>query len=237
MAVGAALALASSAFAGFGSIVSSFQTTWAGTGLAWDGSYLWYWGVNHGWRFLRVTTTGSVVSSFGTGGYSVTGGATYDGRYLWCAVEENIPPPRPAQITRYTTGGSFVSWFYHRGPGITNSTPGLAYEPGYLWVENYKYYVGGGLIGSFPFPAQGDLAWDGRYMWCGAGNTIIQTSTSGSIVDYITTPGIASGLTFDGEYVWVEAWLGGSQYWTYQYDIGLTGVEPASVGRIKALYR
>jgi hypothetical protein len=60
-------------------------------------------------------------------------------------------------------------------------------------------------------------------------------STSGSVVASFAVPGYASGVTFDGEYLWAEIWLNPS--WTFQYDIGVTGVEPASVGRIRALYR
>ena len=238
MAVVAALALAGSASAAFGSVVSSFQTSWGGTGLAWDGSYLWYWGANSGWLFLRVTTTGSVVSSFGYGHYCEPGGATYDGRNLWCAVEANVPPPRFAVIYSYTKAGSELRSFWHWGPGITNTTPGLAYEPGYLWVENYKYYEGGGLIGSFPepFPIVSDTAWDGRCLWCSSGSGMYRISTSGSVVASFAIPAYAFAITFDGEYLWAQTWVGG-RYWTFQYDVGLTGVEPASLGKVKALNR
>jgi hypothetical protein len=60
-------------------------------------------------------------------------------------------------------------------------------------------------------------------------------STLGSVVASFGLPGGVTGATFDGEYLWAEIWL--NPWWTFQYDIGVTAVEPASLGRVKALYR
>jgi hypothetical protein len=227
-------AVAACAWGAFGDVVSSFQTDWAGTGLAYDGTYLWYWGFNHLPQFICATTTGSFVSSFGGTHYAETGGATFDGEYLWCAVENNIPPPRPAWIIRYTTGGSNVAYFFHR----EHSTPAMASEPGYLWVDNYKYTVGGSLIGSMPepFPLGRDTAWDGSCLWSGGGIGLCRITTYGSIMASFATPSYPFAVTFDGQHIWAQMILNG-QYWTFQYDIDMTAIEPASVGRVKALFR
>ncbi|MGD8717197.1 MAG: hypothetical protein PVH29_00105 [Candidatus Zixiibacteriota bacterium] len=61
-------------------------------------------------------------------------------------------------------------------------------------------------------------------------------TTYGSIMASFETPAYPFAITFDGAHIWAQMYLD-RQYWTFEYDIDMTAVEPASVGRVKALYR
>ena len=225
-----ALVCGSPAFGAFGDVISSFQmppiTNYC-EGLAWDGDYLWSCG-SPTVCFVRLTTEGSVVSSFRVtiGGYGLCEGATWDGAYLWstwAAASYDVG------FTRYTTAGSRVGHF-RLDPGAAG-TAGLAWENDGLWCKNRKYDTGGLMVASFPAPFDlYDLAWDGHYLW--SGNK--QLTTTGSFVQSFAPPAIGtpSGTTFDGNYLWINI-----NRWTYQVDIDVVGVDPGSFGKIKGLYR
>jgi hypothetical protein len=221
---------AAPAFGAFGDVVSSFEMppiTKNCEGLAWDGEYLWTCG-SPTVHFVRLTTEGSVVTSFRvTGGeYGMCEGATWDGAYLWstwAVVNYDV------SFTRYTTTGSRVGGF-RLNPG-QEGTAGLAWENDGLWCTNRKYNTTGSVVGSFPAPFNlYDLAWDGHYLW--SGNK--QLTTAGSFVQSFAPPvsGIPHGTTFDGNYLWITMGR-----WAYQVDIDVVGINPGSYGKIKSLYR
>jgi hypothetical protein len=223
-------AFTAAAFGAFGDVVSSFEMppiTDRCYGLAWDGEYLWSCG-SPTVHFVRLTTEGSVVTSFRvTGGeYGLCEGATWDGAYLWstwAVVSYDV------SFTRYTTTGSRVGRF-RSDPGGGGSA-GLAWENDGLWCEGTKYNTVGSIIASFRVPfSLGDLAWDGHYLW--SGNK--QLTTTGSFVQSFAPPavGTPSGTTFDGNYLWINMGR-----WTYQVDIDVVGINPGSFGKIKSLYR
>jgi hypothetical protein len=227
----AGLAVAAPALAGMGDVVSSFDITAPGEGLAWDGQYLWTLGqpAVHIWR---MTTTGSVVSSFKLtpASYGYYHGVTYDGQYLWTAWYRDFDPS--STLGKYTITGSRVGGF------IAFATyAGLAWENGYLWHDNWKFTTAGSFVGSFKRPIiLNDLAWDGHYLWSGRDENdyVYRVSTAGSIAASFLSPGgEASGMTFDGLYLWLVAKNG----WAYQVDIDVKGVNPGSFGKIKGLYR
>ena len=223
------------AFGAFGEVVSSFPVPpKTGTrGLAWDGNYLWFCGGPYA-KFLRTTTTGSVVSSFVYGQTPTDyDGLTFDGEYLW--MSDSYPGPGGGyEYDRLTTTGSYVSRF------IAGYDPGLAWEPPrYLWIGPYKITTTGSRVASFnsPFYLGGDLAWYGHYLWTGGGNRYYyQLTTKGSIVASFAVPGnaAAGGTTFDGNYIWLVNSTAG---YVYQVDIDVVGVDPGSMGKIKGLYR
>ena len=224
-------------YAGFGDVVSSFPVP-ANTGtrgLAWDGNYLWFCGPPYG-TVVKTTTTGSVVSSFLFGQYPEENwGLTYDGVYLWVSYPY-IGPGGGLIYARLTTTGSCVRAL-HTGA----FDQGLAWEPpSYLWAGRYKLTTTGSLVSSFspPFGFQGDLTWYGHYLWLGGGNRYYyQFTTKGSIVASFPVPGGgggAGGTAFDGNYIWL---VNPMADYVYQVDIDVVGVNPGSMGKIKALYR
>jgi len=229
-----ALLYAPAAFGAFGDVVSSFPVP-AKTGhrgLAWDGNYLWFCGEPYA-KFLRTTTTGSVVSSFVYGQTPTDyGGLTFDGEYLWFSDSQ---PVGGYEYQRLTTTGTYVSRFF-KGYG----DPGVAWEPPrYLWVGPMKVTTTGSTVATFkpPFYLGGDLAWYGHYLWYGGGDRYYyQLTTRGSIVATFAVPGNspAGGTTFDGNYLWLVNPTAG---YVYQVDIDVVGMNPDSMGKIKGLYR
>jgi hypothetical protein len=221
-------ALTAPVFGAFGDVVSSFRmppiTNYC-EGLAWDGEYLWSSGSPTVY-FVRLTTYGSVVSSFRIGGgeYGYSEGATWDGAYLWFSWHLF---GRPATVTRVTTTGSYVSDFR---TDITRIA-GLAWENDGIWCYKTKYTTTGSVITSFKMMGDVlDMAWDGHYLW--SGNK--QLTTTGSLVQSFRLPatGFPRGTTFDGNYLWI-----GLERWAYQIDIDVVGLNPGSFGKIKGLYR
>ncbi|MGD8717472.1 MAG: hypothetical protein PVH29_01500 [Candidatus Zixiibacteriota bacterium] len=212
----------------FGDVISSFEMppeTNCCEGLAWDGDYLWSCGSPTD-AFVSLTTEGSVVSLFGIGPtYNYAEGAAWDGMYLWYSY--HVPGYDRASVNRVTTTGSAVGGF----EAYTFNIAGLAWENDGIWCNNTKYTTTGSIISTFfIFGGVRDMAWDGHYLW--SGNK--QITTNGSFIQSFPVPGVGypTGTTFDGNYLWIHVYPR-----AYQIDIGVVGVDPASMGKIKSLYR
>lgn len=226
--VGAFLTLAD-----FGEVVSSFPKPAGplGRGLAWDGAYLWFCGEPSD-LFLCTDTTGSVVGSFRLGvTYTYIEALTSDGEYLWYSWHML---GRPYYYHRVTKTGSAVFSFMASWP---NDRGGLAWEPGqpgHLWGGSAKYTTTGSVVSTFtPQIGLGELAWYGHKLWTAVSNYAYNVTTKGSVVASFKLPNEGGGgVTFDGSYLWIVR-----DGWVYQFDIDVVGVEPASMGKVKALYR
>lgn len=244
----AVLALAcGGAYAGLGSVISSFPIAEyiMAHGVAWNGQYLavtnYHYSGDRMWR--HYTTTGSLVGSFDPprGPYSpVQFGAEFDGTYYWGADLF-----QQKYVYRFTTQGSTISSFAAPDPS------GIAWDGSRLWVMSLyggtvrQYTTGGSVVSSFnvaPINAGYDMAWDGSYLWCAnrpsAGpNYIFRFTTQGSVVASFAAPGtFTTGCGCDGRYLWLSDNSGTKR--VYRVDAELTPhVAPASVGRVKALFR
>jgi hypothetical protein len=116
----------------------------------------------------------------------------------------------------------------------------MAYEPygpGYLWCGFGKYTTAGSFISSFAPPHYfDDAAWDGHYLWGGGVGYVFQVRTNGSLMASFTAPddGDIVSTTFDGLYLWL---YNVNNSWFYRVDIEAEGVNPASFGKLKSLFR
>jgi len=238
------IAAAAPALAGFGSVVSSFHKGDAITsrGLAWADGKLVTTNMcssgNHKWR--EYTPAGSLVATFdGPETYNAHIGADYDGSYYWTGSWAED------RIYRFASGGSVVSSF---GAGWPN---GVAWDGQYIWWSSYegdwfyKCRTGGSIVTSWRVSAitdSGDLAWDGIYLWCadlGSGY-VYRLNTVGAVTRSFAGPGDEIyGCAFDGKYLWVTDTTIDNQTTFYRVDIEYSGpaVEPASIGRVKTLFR
>jgi len=236
------LLVVTSAFGAFGDVISSFPLApqlLASHGLTWDGAYLWSC---DNLRVFRLTTTGSIISSFKIAEgpqYLNLWGAAYDGSYLWISEVTNLDDP--VSVFRFTTSGSLVAYF-----AIYNfSDGGLTWNNGYVWVDGRKYTTNGSLVSSFSIggPRFRDSAFVGHYIWASGSDLtyVYEWTTTGSCVASFPSPdgGQPTGKTFDGQYLWVVSSYAkaADPYYAYQIDIGVVGMDPASFGEIKALYR
>lgn len=115
-----------------GSVLNSFATVWAHYGLTFDGTYIWGSTVNSGNLITKMTTEGSVVSSFeGPGSYN--GDLDWDSGYLWVCDW----PVSGGGLYRITTTGSVVE-SYVPPSGPTTRPSGCCWDGDYLWFLNFS---------------------------------------------------------------------------------------------------
>ncbi len=234
----AAFFIAGAAFADI-SIVSSWPSpAQRPYGVTYDGSYIWVSCDEEGKEFMFKCTpaSGSVVSSFKV---NTTGllGCAYDGSYLWYdALGVNLE----YYLYRATETGSILASWMSPLP----RTVGVAWDGTYLWLSSYFGVLGwatttGSLLGSFDAVWRPTgVAFDGYYLWTAEYNqpTLYRLTTAGSVVaSHLFPRGEPWGLGFDGEYLWVTNKGGDGE--VYKVDFGgYPAVEPASFGRVKALF-
>jgi hypothetical protein len=147
-----------------GSIISSFlPPEWEEIhdGATFDGTY--YWGSSNKQNTVfRLTTTGSVVSSFPQ---SYTYGLTWDGQYLW--TSDTVSSGK--MLRRHTTAGSVVSSF--NVPHAISLACDLGWDGAYLWAPDSRGYIyrlttTGSVAASFAPPGRrtSGCAFDGAYL-------------------------------------------------------------------------
>lgn len=180
-------------------------------GMAYDGTYLYATDALVTYIYKIDAATPAIVGSFPyPPNTTFCGGLAYDGTNLYFAA---LGYPR---VWVMTTNGSVLSTF-----GITTRMPsGLAYD---------------------------DRTPGGPFIWCCDElkeriTHIYKMTASGSVLESAEWPILNShlvGLAFDGTYLWgvetPEVWNKNYIYRVFYYSDA--GVAPASVGRIKALYR
>jgi len=185
-----------------GDIVSSFAVANGPGGLTWDGANLWVCDVIVD-TVLKVTTTGTIVSSFAAPDGSPYG-LTWDGGSLWNSDYSTD------KIYELTTTGTIVSSF-----ASPDAQPiGLAWDGESLW--NADFYIPhkvfeltptGTIVSSFTSPdtSPTGLTWDGVNLWhCDNGaDKVYELTTTGTIVSSFASPDASpNGLTWDGENLW-----------------------------------
>lgn len=232
------LLIAATTWGAWGDVIGSFAAPGGNPlALAWDGQYIWCTTQHPEYTYRVNADNGSVVSSYATGfayaarGLAWVGSSLYDGRNDTNYVNER------------GTSGSILSSF-----PVADYYGGLAYDGAYLWVASSsstsanvfsRFTTAGSLVGTFtvdfvPF----DPGWDGTYLYCGSYNpthTIYQLTTTGSVVSSVVPPyNFPWGCCCGGNYLWISTTAGSDLIW--KLDLGLTGVAPASMGRVKAIY-
>jgi hypothetical protein len=240
----AVIIAAAPAFAGFGSVVSSFykEDEIESRGLAWAGGRLVTSNMcSYGDKKWRIyTAAGSLVRKFdGPEKYNAHIGAEYDGSRFWTGscMEE--------RVYRFTSSGSVVSSFNADWPC------GVAWDGQYIWwvsywsAQFYKCKPLGSVVSSWrvnQITEAGDLAWDGIYLWCAdiGSDRVYRLTTNGSVSRSFKAPGTETyGCAFDGKYLWLSDTVGEDATTFFKVDIAYSGpaVAPASVGRVRALFR
>jgi hypothetical protein len=236
-----AVLAATSVFAGTLSVVSSFvsQKTWR-KGLEYAGGYL-YTTSNYSDNTIHVyTTTGSLVRTIptpaGAMGVEVTHAPS---GYLWL---NTYSPYNGYRMV--LSNGSVVTSFTGPTYGYGISSNGT-----YLYWSDartrglYTLTTTGSIVRSFTqpgtFPGGCDYVAPG-YLWLtnwSGSPFLYYVTTLGSVVDSFSTPGVArpSGVTWDGNYVWYHDY--DSPNLCIRARANFTSVAPASVGKVKAIFR
>jgi DNA-binding beta-propeller fold protein YncE len=240
-------------------VISSFDATYSGAGPTWyaysveyDGTYLWTSVLYH--LIKRTYPAGSLVGTFRMEPYQPYGMA-YDGRYIYstnAATTYYVYKIDPA------TGSTVTSFRY---PSGATRGSGLAFDGSSLYFADYdasriwRLTTAGSVLATLPtaITKPWGLAYDdktpgGPFLWLadhpfgsGPQSKIYKLTTAGSVVDSanwpITGTG-ACGLDFDGTYLWgINNVYPQPNYAYRMVFVSDAAVAPASVGRIKALFR
>jgi hypothetical protein len=200
-----------------GSIVTSFRSeSWADES-GWEENHKYIYNVGaFGWIYWSDSATGSTIGSFpkpGTG--ALSGVDYYDGapsQPIW--VVENVPAmawnltPKGSVVSSY----SLRSWLYLiRGLAYDGDTPGGDYL----------------FLGLFTAPS---------YIF------VVKVDTFSLISSFVAPVGGRgiSDLSWDGRYLWAleNGPPPAKPGWVYRFVAHSSpNIEPASIGKIKALYR
>lgn len=247
-----ATVFAAMAYAGMGDVLTSWPVPSLPypriNGIAFEGEYIWLkdeYSPYEDKRVLKCTKPGSLVNriNFPYPAPSVYSyGLAFDGLYLWTIYQEWHAPVPFDSHRKYTTTGSYAGGFgesilYYWSVGIT-------WDGGYLWTDGartrrqLKYTTAGTLVATFPMTVgvYSDMAYYKRQLWYYNAYLVYGVTLNGSVVASFPAPGgSCAAVGFDGEYLWT-ADTNKPQY-IYKVDIEVVVVAPASVGKIKALYR
>lgn len=249
LAVVGATALASHAYAGLGSVVSSFRAPGTSVrGMARSDTRLHVIIYGDPTRIYRVAPgTGSVYGSWPTAFSRYCRGLGFsEGGYLWVGCYENDHVYKCDSAT----GTVYSSWSagnnaygvdpFCTGDGGVGTTAIFTSDerPSYCWRHRL---TNGSVMSSFPISNRSffDIAWDhrNRLIWVGSVNNVIYGyRMSGALAASFAAPNTYPyGMAYFNEYLWVGC--DGNDYIYRVHCPGNVTVAPASFGRIKAVYR
>ncbi len=253
--------IASTAFAGMGDLVASFPNSGRSThlGMGADANYLYslHYDVatNYPMMVLR-RSNGSPVRSFSLPlpyGHNIfVRGVSYEGGgYLRLNNYSN------RYVAKITTAGKFIgSWGWSGGAtryGLcingdkTRANSATRIYQSYLTGIWWQSTTNGSLISSFVSPFTNyayDLAWDyvHNLIWYAnySNYWVFGMTPAGSIREsWRLKSGVTApyGIAFFGGRLYVSTSAGSPDEYIWVYDCLYTNVAPASLGRVKALYR
>lgn len=224
------------AWGAFGDILGSFPAPdQLPIALAWENAHLWVYCIDPPCLVYRVNpNNGSVYTSFSPP--TARGrGLTWNGTYLWYGVYS------PNVIWRLSTGGSIRGSFT-----IPAYYGGLSWDGTYLWATSripgtfWRVTTTSSVVSSFTtFFEPRDPGFDGRYLIDATNsplNMIYRLTTVGSVVQLVPPPAdYPWGCCVGGGYLWISTAQGTNRIW--RLDLGPVDVVPASLGRVKGLFR
>ena len=240
-------ASAATAFAALGGVVASFPAPApAPTALARSVDHLYVLCSAPFYIYKADPANGSVISSYAAPFGAYTRGLDYGyGGYLWLGsydvdyvyqCGEASGSVYASWPLRYELGGGLACEGDQSQPGFPRAILFSSHSPPAVWRQN----MAGSLLSTFATaePLAG-LAWDYRneFLWgCegGAGGYVVGYDLGGAVAASFRAPGVPAGLAYLGEYLWIS---GGNDFiWQVECP-GDIGLEPASVGKVKALFR
>lgn len=263
IALALVLSAAPAAFAALGDVVASWPSPERiPLGLACGPKTSQMWVYCNEWPcyiYHVHADTGSVYGSFlhydGQNNvrglsFSYGGPAPYSGDYLWVGDVDN----RCVYMSDPTTGRTYLSYplsFAPNGLAVEATGDGglapkaMFAEEAVLRCHIYRLQLTtGSVMSSFLFdtPYARDLAYDWRNglvwtTWDKEGPVVGCDPASGSIkASFPSPPGKPGAFTYRGEYLWIGTFGDSDNIYKVHCPGGI-GVAPASLGRVKALFR
>ena len=193
-------------------IAQSWDIPGKASGLAWDGTYLYY-GIygSEGDHFYRFDPSdGSIQLQFINPNIGDCFGMTWDGSELWI-TDHVTSPSTPATAIELDLNGNILSSIDLPDHYMS----GIAYDAGDFWVGTYYPDPGtvysitntGTVNSQFTPPADQiwDICVDGSDLWMVGynSNMIFKTDQSGSVLESHACENIKpAGIVYDGTYLW-----------------------------------
>lgn len=194
------------------SIVATYTIPGKASGLAWDGTYIYFgiYGANgdHVYKFDPVSGTNELL--FTSTQLEDAFGMTWDGSNLWITDHANISS-LPAYAMKFDMSGNVISQFNLPDHYMS----GIAFDDGDFWVATYypdpstiyKVDSEGNILGSFQSP--GNQPWDvcveNGNLWIADynDNMIYKTDAAGTVIESHACENLKpAGIVFDGQYLW-----------------------------------
>ena len=212
-------------------IVQSWEIPGKASGLAFDGTYLYFgiYGSNGDHVYQFDPNDGSSELLFTNPLIGDCFGMTYDGSSLWITNQASSSS-MPAMATELNFDGDILSTFDLPDHYMS----GIAYDEGDFWAGTYypdpgtiyKLDNAGGIISQFTPPA--DQIWDicmqADELWMADynSNILYKTDQSGVMIESHACENIKpSGIVFDGTYLWYVD--GGLSSPSTLYKVDLSG--------------
>ncbi|MBT4584627.1 MAG: choice-of-anchor D domain-containing protein [Phycisphaerae bacterium] len=193
-------------------IVNSYQIPEGASGLAWDGTNIYFgiYGVDGG-RIYRVDPSTGIYTPQFVGDHEDAFGLTYDGEYLW-TTDHAGSSSTPATALKLDWNGNTIDSFDLPDHYMS----GIAFDNGDFWVSRYypdpchlyKVNDAGDIIDEFDGPDDQpwDLAIENGLIWIADyyGNTLYCVDPSnGSVISSHPSEGEdPAGVVWDGQYLW-----------------------------------
>ena len=220
------------------SIVASYTINGKASGLAWDGTYIYYgiYGTD-GDKIYKFNPANGVSTLQCSGTWGDSFGLTYKAPNL-VNTDHVTSSSVPAVANEFNMTGAIVSTLNLPDHYMS----GIAYDGGNYWVCTYypdpgvvyKIDGSGNILSQFTPPA--DQPWDicthGSNLWIADYNAdnLYKVSTSGTILEtHACENDKPAGVVFDGTYLWYcDGPLGGNST-LYKVDLAGTGTPAINV--------
>jgi hypothetical protein len=220
------------------SIVASYTIPGKASGLAWDGTYIYFgiYGVN-GSNIHRFNPADGTNSLQCVGPFDDAFGLTYTGTDL-VTIKQPSSSSQPAQALKFTMAGSQVSTITLPNHYMS----GIAHDNGSYWVCTYYpdpgtvYHINssGAILSQFvpPNTQPWDICMQGSDLWIADyyGNMVYKVTSTGSLLEshasQIPKP---SGIVYDGTYLWYCAGELGANSTLYKVDLQGSGTPVITV--------
>ena len=242
------------AFGALGDVVSSYPTPANGCrAVAVGGAYLYaICTLAPDYVITCDLDTGSRVSSFICSRYERNTGLGYEyGGYLWIAATYRTPEVLRCHEGTGSVYSSFPVTQHNLAGGL--DCRGDPTRPATLaaiicHAPNVVTYhaSGGSLLGSFGYAGSsyGEPAWDygNNLIWfpeyVAENAAVVGYATDGSVVASFAAPASRPrGAAYLGGYLWISTGVSPNQYIYKVHCPDDVAVAPASIGRVKALFR
>ena len=220
------------------SIVSSYTIPGKASGLAWDGTYIYFgiYGTAGNTIYKFNPTTGNSAQQC-TGPFSDAFGLTCKSPNL-VTINQPSNSSQPAEALEFTMAGTQVSVITLP----THYMSGIAYDNGSYWVSAYYpdpgtvYHINsaGTVLSQFvpPNNQPWDICMQGSDLWIADywGNMLYKVTTTGTVIEsHASEIAAPAGIVFDGTYLWYCAGPLGSSSTLYKINLNGSGTPVISL--------